>query len=111
MKLKEYLRAERAAFVVQWRNFLRSPGLGHAALGIVITLMVGGFLALIPVGPWGAGAVTAFIFYLSRERRQSEEHFGSNRIWPWHWKPRAGRDIAWPALAATLVALLIEVLA
>jgi hypothetical protein len=111
MKLKEYLRAERAAFVVQWRNFLRSPGLGHAALGIVITLMVGGFLALVPVGPWGAGAVAAFIFYMSRERRQSEEHFGSNRIWPWQWKPRAGRDIAWPALAAALVALLIEVLA
>jgi len=48
-------------------------------------------------------------FYVGRERRQSEEHFGSNRIYPWQWKPRAGRDIAWPALAAALVAFLIEV--
>jgi len=65
-------------------------------------------LALIPVGPWGAGVVAAFIFYLSRERRQSEEHFGSNRILPWQWKPRAGRDMGWPALAAAIVALAIE---
>jgi hypothetical protein len=84
------------------------PGVGHAALGIVIMLVVGGGLALIPVGPWGAGAVAAFIFYLSRERRQSEEHFDSNRIPPWKWKPRAGRDMGWPALAAATVALAIE---
>jgi hypothetical protein len=108
MKLKEYLRAERAAFAVQWRNFLRSPGLYHAALGIVITLLVGGFLALVPVGPWGAGAVAAFIFYLSRERRQSEEWARSNRVSPLVWKPRAFRDMAWPALAATITALAIE---
>jgi hypothetical protein len=92
-------------------TFKIPPGVGHAVLGIGIMFVVGAILALIPVGPWGAGAVAAFIFYLSRERRQSEEHFGSNRIWPWQWKPRAGRDIAWPALAAVLVALLIEVLA
>jgi len=85
-----------------------TPGLGHAALAILITLIVGGFLALVPLGPWGAGAVAAFIFYLSRERRQSEVAFGSNRIPPWKWKPRAFRDMGWPALAGALAALVIE---
>jgi hypothetical protein len=84
------------------------PGIGHALIGIGTMLVVGAVLALIPVGPWGAGAVAAFIFYLSRERRQSEEHFGSNQIPPWRWKPRAGRDMGWPALAAAIVATLIE---
>ncbi len=88
-----------------------APGLTHAALGVAITLVVGGVLAAAPIGPWGAGAVAAFIFYLSRERRQSEEHFGSNRIWPWQWKPRAWRDMAWPSLAAAGTAFLIEYLA
>ena len=84
------------------------PGVGHAALGIVIMLVVGAILALIPVGPWGAGAVAAFIFYLSRERRQTEEWAGSNRVSWLVWKPRAGRDMGWPALAAAIVATLIE---
>ena len=83
------------------------PGLAHAALGIVIMLVVGATLALIPVGPWGAGAVAAFIFYLSRERRQTEEWAGSNRVSLLVWKPRAFRDMAWPALAASLTALAI----
>jgi len=94
--------------MIEWKI---SPGLAHAALGIVIMLVVGAILALIPVGPWGAGAVAASIFYLSRERRQSEEHFRSNQIPPWQWKPRAWRDMGWPALAAAIVATLIEAVA
>jgi hypothetical protein len=85
-----------------------TPALSHALIGVLITLVVGGILAAAPIGPWGAGAVAAFTFYLSRERRQSEEHFGSNRIALWQWKPRAFRDMAWPALAGVLVALAIE---
>lgn len=84
------------------------PGLGHAAIGILITLVVGGFLALVPVGPWGAGAVAAFVFYFSRERRQTEEWAGSNRVSPLMWKPRAWRDMGWPALSATVTAIVIE---
>jgi hypothetical protein len=85
-----------------------TPGLSHALLGAALTALIGlpcafaGLPALI-------GAAFAIGFYVGRERRQSEEHFGSNRIYPWQWKPRAGRDIAWPALASALVALLIEV--
>jgi hypothetical protein len=88
-----------------------TPALSHALIGVLITLAVGGILAAVPIGTWGAGAIAAFIFYLSRERRQSEEHFGSNRIWPWQWKPRAWRDMAWPSLAAAGTAFLIEYLA
>ena len=85
------------------------PGLSHALLGAAFTAIIG-----IPCAAFGSTAVigSAFAigFYVGRERRQSEEHFGSNRIWPWQWKPRAGRDMAWPALAATATALLIEFL-
>lgn len=87
-----------------------TPGAAHALLGAALTALIGlpcafaGLPALI-------GAAFAIGFYVGRERRQSEEHFGSNRIYPWQWKPRATRDVAWPALAAALVALLIEVIA
>jgi hypothetical protein len=86
------------------------PGVGHALIGAALTAAIGIPCALIGL-PALIGAGFAIGFYVGRERRQSEEHFESNRIWPWQWKPRAGRDIAWPALAASLVALLIEVLA
>jgi hypothetical protein len=86
------------------------PGVGHALIGAALTAAIGIPCALIGL-PALIGAGFAIGFYVGRERRQSEEHFESNRIWPWQWKPRAGRDIAWPALAAALVALLIEVLA
>jgi hypothetical protein len=88
-----------------------APGLAHAALGVAITLAVGGIVAAIPIGPWGAGAIAAFIFYLSRERRQTEEWAGSNRVSLLRWKPRAWRDMAWPSIAAAGTALLIEYLA
>ena len=95
-----------------WRGadlkFFRSPGFGHVALGAALTALIGLPCALVGL-PALIGAAFAIGFYVGRERRQSEEHFGSNRIMPWQWKPRAGRDIAWPALAAALVALLIEV--
>jgi hypothetical protein len=87
---------------------LLTPVLSHAMIGVLITLVVGGILAAAPIGPWGAGAVAAFIFYLSRERRQTEEWAGSNRVSLLKWKPRALRDMAWPALAAAIVATLIE---
>jgi hypothetical protein len=86
------------------------PGVGHALIGAGLTALIGIPCALLGASP-AIGAAFAIGFYVGRERRQSEEHFGSNRIPPWQWKPRAGRDIAWPALAAALVALLIEVLA
>ena len=84
------------------------PGLGHAALGAACTAIIGIPCALAGL-PAVIGAAFAIGFYVGRERRQSEEHFGSNRIWPWQWKPRAGRDIAWLALASGLVALAIEI--
>ena len=87
-----------------------TPGLSHALLGAALTALVA--LPCVLAGlPALIGAAFAIGFYVGRERRQSEEHFGSNRIMPWQWKPRAGRDIAWPALASALVALLIEVIA
>ena len=95
-----------------WRGaalkFFRSPGFGHVALGAALTALIGLPCALVGL-PALIGAAFAIGFYVGRERRQSEEHLGSNRIMLWQWKPRAGRDIAWPALAAALVALLIEV--
>ena len=84
------------------------PGLSHALLGAALTALIGLPCALAGL-PAVIGAAFAIGFYVGRERRQSEEHFNSNRIYPWQWKPRAARDIAWPALAAALVALLIEV--
>lgn len=85
-----------------------TPGLSHALLAALITLIVGAVFALVYFGPWGSAAVCAFLMYAMRERRQSEEHFGSNRIPLWQWKPRAWRDMAWPAVSAAVVALAIE---
>ena len=86
-----------------------TPGLSHALLGAALTALIGLPCALAGL-PALIGAAFAIGFYVGRERRQSEEHFGSNRIYPWQWKPRAARDVAWPALASALVALLIEVI-
>ena len=95
-----------------WRGaawgFVRSPGLSHALLAALITLIVGAFFALVYLGPWGNAAVCAFLMYVMRERRQSEEHFGSNRIALWKWKPRAYRDFLWAGVGGGLVALAIE---
>ncbi len=84
-----------------------TPGLGHALMGAALTAAIGIPCALFGL-PAIIGAAFAIGFYVGRERRQSEEHFGSNRILPWQWKPRAGRDIAWPAASSVIVALLIE---
>jgi hypothetical protein len=83
------------------------PGLSHALISAALTAAIGIPCALIGL-PGLIGAFFAIGFYVGRERRQSEEHFGSNRIAPWQWKPRALRDMAWPALAAATVALAIE---
>ncbi len=85
------------------------PGLSHALIGAALTAAIGIPCALIGL-PALIGAFFAIGFYVGRERRQSEEHFGSNQIPPWQWKPRAGRDMGWPALAAAIVATLIEAL-
>lgn len=77
------------------------PGLSHALIGAAIAAPLSAAFGA------AAGIAGAVGFYAGRERRQSEEHFGSNRIPPWRWKPRALRDIAWPALAATIVAIAI----
>lgn len=83
------------------------PGLSHVLIGLAIWLVVS-----LVAAPFGTGAamwfgVTATTwFYISRERRQSEEWFRSNRIPPTQWRPRAWRDIAWPVgavLAATAI--------
>ena len=86
-----------------------TPGAAHAILGAALTALIGLPCALTGL-PALIGAAFVIGFYVGRERRQSEEHFGSNRIAPWRWKPRAGRDMAWPALSSALVALLIEVI-
>jgi hypothetical protein len=103
-RIKQTLTVWRGAVL----KFFRSPGFGHIALGAALTALIGLPCALVGL-PAVIGAAFAIGFYVGRERRQSEEHFGSNRIMPWQWKPRAVRDMAWPALASVLVALLIEV--
>lgn len=85
------------------------PGLAHAAIAAALTMLVAGLASIVqalglPVGPAVVGAAFAIGFYVGRERRQSEEWAGSNRIPPWRWKPRALRDAGWPALAAAAVA-------
>lgn len=79
------------------------PGLAHAVIAVVLTLLVGVPAQLLGVTA-GLGAAVAIGFYLGRERRQSEEWWGSNRIPPWRWKPRALRDAGWPAIAALVTA-------
>jgi hypothetical protein len=83
------------------------PGVGHALIGAGLTALIGIPCALLGASP-AIGAAFAIGFYVGRERRQSEEWAGSNRIPPWRWKPRAFRDIAWPALSASLTALAIS---
>jgi hypothetical protein len=81
------------------------PGLAHALIGAAICASVGLPLALasVPGAPF-IGLAAAAGFYVGRERRQSEERAGSNRLAPWVWAPRALRDTWWPALAAAVVA-------
>ncbi len=79
------------------------PGLAHAAIAVVLTFLVG-VPALLLGSTAGVGGAMAIGFYIGRERRQSEEWAGSNRIPPWRWKPRALRDAGWPAIAAVVTA-------
>lgn len=83
------------------------PGLAHALISAVLTALVGVPAALLGASP-GLGAAVAIGFYIGRERRQSEEWAGSNRIPPWVWKPRAFRDAGWPAVSALAVAYAIS---
>lgn len=82
------------------------PGLSHALIAAGLTLALGLPAWALGVSPL-IGAGFAVGFYVGRERRQSEEWAGSNRIPPWRWKPRALRDVLWPALAAGVVASLL----
>lgn len=82
------------------------PGLAHAAIAACIAALVAVPAQLAGVTA-GVGAAVAIGFYVGRERRQSEEWAGSNRIPPWVWKPRALRDAGWPAVSATAVAWVI----
>ena len=95
-----------------WRHaawgFVRSPGLSHALLAALITLIVGAFFALVYLGPWGNAAVCAFLMYVMRERAQSEIALGSKRIPLWRWLPRSYRDFLWAGVGGGLVALAIE---
>ncbi len=88
------------------------PGLSHVLLGLLIWGLVS--MVALPFAPATApwfGVTATAAFYISRERRQSEEWFASNRIPPWRWRPRALRDAAWPilaALAATALCLVFD---
>lgn len=100
-----------------------TPGLAHALLAIalqgvialplafllrvdaVAAALTGGVLAAVIGGAFAAG------FYAGRERRQSEEWWGSNRIPPWRWRPRAFRDAGWSALAVALITCAVVLLA
>jgi hypothetical protein len=82
------------------------PGLAHALLALGLQALVAVPLLATPIGAVPAAALGGALaagFYLGRERRQSEEWAGSNRIPPWVWKPRALRDLAWPVLAVAAV--------
>lgn len=81
-----------------------NPGMQHALIALAVQLPFGPFL---PSG-WWWGASVAVAVFVSRERRQSEEWAGSNRIPPWVWKPRALRDVAWAALPVLAVAIAME---
>lgn len=88
------------------------PGLAHALIALALQALVA--LPVWAVTRSGAlaaavGAVFALGFYTGRERRQSEEWWGSNRIPPWRWKPRAARDVAWPALAVVVACIVVGV--
>ena len=82
-------------------------GLAHAVVGAVLAALVGGASVALGGSPW-PGAVAAAFFYIGRERRQSEEWFGSNRISPLIWRARAWRDMAWPLLAGLAVCAGLE---
>lgn len=89
------------------------PGLAHTLLALALQSLVALPLAF-ALGDGrlavSVGAVFAIGFYLGRERRQSEEWWGSNRIPPWRWKPRALRDAGWPGLVVAVVAVAVAAL-
>lgn len=80
-----------------------TPAVAHILVALAIWLAVS--LAALPFGTglhaW-FGFTAAAAAVIARERRQSEEHFGSNRIPPWRWKPRALRDVGIPILAVLI---------
>lgn len=92
------------------------PWLSHLLLGLLLTFLVGAptqfaiaLLFHINVG-WWAGFYFTLGAYLSRERRQSEEWYGSNRISPFLWRPRALRGAGYPALASLALCILVELI-
>lgn len=90
------------------------PGLAHALLALAIQGAIALPLAFVlqdGVMAFAVGGACAAWFYVGRERRQSEEFWGSNRIPPWLWKPRAFRDAGWPALAVILATCAVALLA
>lgn len=88
------------------------PGLAHALLAVAIQAIVAAPLAFVlrdGAIAFAIGGAFAVGFYAGRERRQSEEWWGSNIIPPWVWRPRAFRDMAWPALAVACVVVAVGV--
>jgi hypothetical protein len=88
------------------------PGLSHALIAAAMQGAVAWPLLSVihdAVAVFSVAALFPIGFYAGRERRQSEEWFGSNRIPPWRWRPRALRDLGWPVMAccAMVVAILL----
>jgi hypothetical protein len=103
----------KQAFAV-WRHaawgFVRSPGLSHALLAALITLIVGALFALVYLGPWGNAAVCAFLMYVMRERAQSEIAYRNKLLSLWTWLPRSYRDFLWAGVGGAVVAVIIELI-
>jgi hypothetical protein len=81
---------------------MMTPGTSHALIALALQVMLAvPLMFLLRDAPTAFGVGWAFAsgFYVGRERRQSEEWYGTNRLFPWEWRPRAFRDAAWPTLA------------
>lgn len=85
------------------------PSVSHFLLGALFTAILGIPSAFLSVTPF-VGALFAIGFYVGRERKQAETYYGSNKIMPWVWLHRSGRDILWPTSSSVAVAALIQYL-